>query len=273
MTERPGHRGEYGGGVTSDLAGRRILIIGASSGIGRSLGLQAASRGASVAFAARRGHRVREAAKKAGGGAMGLVCDVRDPESCQRVVKEASEGLGGLDVVVYSTAVDTLIRLESTDADVWRATFDTNVIGAALITAAALPIMRETSGRFVYVSASSVDRPLPGMGVYASSKAALETMVRAWQAEHPDVFFATVRVGSALGTEVTSSWDRQLLGELSALWNALGYVHDNGPGGPMTVDQAAASIIGVLDSPVWLREVTAVSDPHPHTNPPGQATG
>ena len=133
--------------------------------------------------------------------------------------------------------------------------------GAALVTTAALPHLRANAGRAVYISASSIDRPLPGMGVYASSKAALETLLRAWQAEHPDVCFALARVGSALGTDVTASWDRDLLIELSATWNALGYVHDNGPGGPMTVDQCAAAVLGVLTSPVWLREITAVSYP------------
>jgi NAD(P)-dependent dehydrogenase (short-subunit alcohol dehydrogenase family) len=247
--------------TSAPLAGSRILIVGASSGIGRVLGLQAAAAGASVAFAARRAAMVEDAAKTAGGGAIGLVCDVRDEASCASVVADAVGAFGGLDAVVYSTAIDLLVRIAEADAALWRDTFATNVFGAALVTAAALPHLRASKGRAVYVSASSVDRPLPGMGVYASSKAALETMVRAWQAEHPELAFANVRIGSALGTGVTDSWDRELLYELSATWNALGYVHDNGPGGPMTVDQAAAAILAVLTSPVWLREVTAVSDP------------
>ena len=64
-----------------------------------------------------------------------------------------------------------------------------------------------------------------------------------------------------LGTGVTDSWDRELLMELSPQWQALGYVHDNGPGGPMTVDDAAAAVLAALTSPVWLRDITAVSDP------------
>jgi NAD(P)-dependent dehydrogenase (short-subunit alcohol dehydrogenase family) len=248
--------------MTSNLlAGSRILVVGASSGIGRVLGLQAAAAGASVAFAARRRELVESAATEAGGGAIGLVCDVRDEASCAEVVDATVTALGGIDAVVYSTAVDLLTRIETADADLWRATFETNVFGAALVTSAALPHLRAAKGRALYISASSVDRPLPGMGVYASSKAALETMVRAWQAEHPDVAFCNVRVGSALGTGVTDSWDRGLLVELSATWNALGYVHDNGPGGPMTVDQCASAVLAVLTSPVWLREITAVSDP------------
>lgn len=244
-----------------DLDGRRILIVGASSGIGRSLGVQAAAAGASVAFAARREELVASAAAEAGGGSVGLVCDVRDAASCASVVERSVEALGGLDDVVYSTAIDLLTRLADADATAWSDTFATNVFGAALVTTAALPHLRANGGRAVYISASSVDRPLPGMGVYASSKAALETMVRAWQAEHPDVCFALARVGSALGTGVTASWDHDLLMELAPGWSALGYVHDNGPGGPMTVDQAAAAVLGVLTSPVWLREVTAVSYP------------
>jgi NAD(P)-dependent dehydrogenase (short-subunit alcohol dehydrogenase family) len=250
-----------GGRMTSPLDGSRILIVGASSGIGRVLGLQAAAAGATVAFAARRRELVDDAAKEAGNGSVGLVCDVRDEASCAAVVASSVDALGGLDAIVYSSAIDLLTRIADADAERWRATFETNVFGAALVTAAALPHLREAKGRAIYLSASSVDRPLPGMGVYASSKSALETMVRAWQAEHPDVCFANVRVGSALGTGVTDSWDRSLLVELSATWNALGYVHDNGPGGPMTVDQAASAVLAVLTSPVWLRDVTAVSDP------------
>ena len=114
----------------------------------------------------------------------------------------------------FSTAIDVLVRIGDATSDQWADTFATNVFGAAHVTAAALAPLRESRGRAVYISASSVDRPLPGMGVYAASKAALETMARAWQAEHPDVAFSVVRVGSALGTGVTDSWDRELLIEL-----------------------------------------------------------
>ena len=243
------------------LDGSRILVVGASSGIGRALGLQAAAEGARVAFAARRSELVAAAAEEAGDGAVGLVCDVRDEASCVGVVADAVAALGGLDALVYSTAIDVLVRIGDAGAVIWADTIATNVVGASLVTAAALPHLQEAKGRAIYISASSIDRPLPGMGVYAASKAALETMVRAWQSEHPDLCFATVRVGSALGTGVTDSWDRELLMELSATWGTLGYVHDNGPGGPMTVDQAAAAVLHALTSPVWLREVTAVSDP------------
>jgi len=238
-----------------------VLVVGASSGIGRSIGRQLAEGGAAVAFAARRRELVDDAAAEAGNGAIGLTCDVRDEASCSAVIADTVAALGGLDAVVYSTAIDVLVRLADASAAQWADTFATNVGGAGLITAAALPHLRASNGRAVFISASSVDRPLPGMGVYAASKAALETMVRAWQGEHPDVCFATVRVGSAMPTGVYESWNRELMVELSAGWGPLGYIHDNGPGGPMTVEQAAGAVVTVLTSPVWLREVTAVSAP------------
>ena len=237
----------------------RVLIVGASSGVGRELGRQLADAGHSVAFAARRRQLVEEAAEEHGG--VSLVCDVRDEASCAGLVAEAVGALGGLDALVYSTAVDPLVKLADADAARWRNTFETNVFGAALVTNAALPHLRSSKGRAVYISASSIDRPLPGMGVYAASKYALETMVRGYQAEHPDVCFANVRIGSALPTGVTDSWDRDLLVELSQTWLALGYIHDNGPGGPMTVEQAAAAVLAAVTSPVWLRDLTAVSLP------------
>ena len=68
------------------------------------------------------------------------------------------------------------------------------------------------------------------MGAYETSKAALDELVRAWRGEHPEIGFCNVAVGNTLGTEVHQSWDRDLLSELSPVWESRGYVHDNGPG-------------------------------------------
>src|SRR6187200_1280180 len=125
--------------MTSALAGARILIVGASSGIGRALGLQAAAEGANLAFAARRRELVETAAAEAGNGAVGLVCDVRDESACRAVVADSVVALGGLDAVVYATAIDVLVRIADAGASTWADTFSTNVFGAAHVTAAALP--------------------------------------------------------------------------------------------------------------------------------------
>ena len=176
------------------------------------------------------------------------------------MVRESLDQLGGLDIVVYATAVDPLVKLVDTDAARWHDVLATNVIGASLVCRAALPHLRASKGRMVFISASSVGRPLPGMGAYETSKAALDELVRAWRGEHPEVGFSNVAVGNTLGTDVYASWDPALLAELGSVWAARGYVHDNGPGA-MSVPEAASAVLVVMTSPVDLRYVLALPAP------------
>ena len=235
-------------------------MVGASSGIGRAVALQAGAAGARVACAARRAERVQEAAAEAGNGAVALVCDVRIAEHCESVVAQTVGVFGGLDALVFATAVDPLARLADCEQQLWHDVLSTNVIGASLVCRAAVPYLAAAGGKAVFVSASSVGRPLPGMGVYETSKAALEEMVRAWRGEHPEVGFSTVAVGQTLGTEVYASWDRELLGEFGGVWARRGYTHDNGPGA-MSVNEAASTVVVALTSPVDLRYVLALPAP------------
>lgn len=237
-----------------ELRGARVLVVGASSGIGREVAVQLGSAGTRVVVAARRADRLATVVAEVGGDAASVVCDVRVPAQCDAVVDGAVAHLGGLDAVVYATAVDPLVRLVDTDLERWREVYDTNVFGASLVTRAALAPLTESGGRMVYISATSVGRPLPGMGAYETSKAALDELVRAWRGEHPEIGFCTVAVGNTLGTEVHQTWDRDLLLALSPVWETRGYVHDNGPGA-MSVPECASAVVAVVASPVDLRYV------------------
>ena len=117
----------------------RVVVVGASSGLGRCIGVGLAQRGDEVALLARRHDWLGRGGE---GGRPGRARDHlrrHDQESCQAAIAEAADGLGGIDALVYSTGVGILNRLADIDADTWRWAFDTNVIGAALITAAATP--------------------------------------------------------------------------------------------------------------------------------------
>jgi NAD(P)-dependent dehydrogenase (short-subunit alcohol dehydrogenase family) len=256
-----------------DLKDARILVVGATSGIGLIVARQCADGGAHVVLAGRREEKLAEALAAIGDRAYGARCDVRDPADCDAVVATTVDRLGGLDCLVYSTAIDPLRRLRDTDAQLWTNVLTTNVIGASLVTRAALPHLQACArvgrGRAVYISASSVGRPLPGMGAYETSKAALDELTRAWRSEHPEVGFSCVAVGQTLGTDVYAQWDRELLAELSAEWLGRGYTHDNGPGA-MTVDDCATAVVSAITSPVDLRYVLAL--PAPGSTMPG-ATG
>ena len=202
------------------------MVVGASSGLGRCIGTGLARRGAHVALLARRRERLERAAREAGSGALAIECDVTDADSCRAAITAAATELGGIDALVYAPAIGHLARLVDIDADTWRRSFDTNVIGAALLTAAAIPHLSASAGRAVYLSSvsASLTPPWPGLAAYVVSKAALDKLVEAWRAEHADVGFTRLVVGDCGGgtgesqTGFTQGWDAALGAELGPIW-------------------------------------------------------
>ena len=209
---------------------RRIVVVGASTGLGRSVGIALAQRGEHVALLARSKDKLDAAAAEAGHGAVAIACDVTDEQSVRDAIAEAARSLGGIDGVVYASGIGTLCRLEDLDSDTWLRTFSTNVIGANTVTAAALPHLQESRGVVTYFSSNSTSLtpPWPGLGSYLVSKAALDKLVEMWRAEHPQVGFTRVIVGPNGGGEgdaqsqFTAGWDMELAGELFPVWSARG---------------------------------------------------
>jgi NAD(P)-dependent dehydrogenase (short-subunit alcohol dehydrogenase family) len=226
------------------------VVVGASSGLGRCLGIGLARRGATVALMARRHDRLVDAAKEAGAGALAIACDVTDASSCRAAIDEAVRGLGGIDAFVYTPAVGPLGWLVDITAETWRSTFDTNVTGAALVTAAAVPHLRASGGVAAYLSSviASLTPPWPGLGAYAVSKAALDKLIEAWQAEHPNVGFTRVIVGDCAGgegpsmTEFNAGWDMELAADFYPVWTQRQYLS----GSLMEVDELVRVVDMVL---------------------------
>jgi NAD(P)-dependent dehydrogenase (short-subunit alcohol dehydrogenase family) len=237
----------------------RTVIVGASSGLGRCIGIGLAQRGARTALLARRTERLQDAAKEAGPGTIALACDVTDAASCQSAITEAATQLGGIDALVYTPAIGPLRALVDTDAETWRRVFDTNVIGAALVTTAAIPHLTATNGVAVYLSSvsASLTPPWPGLGAYAVSKAALDKLVEAWRAEHPTIGFTRVVVGDCAGGEgdamtgFADGWDPELAAHFYPQWMARKYLADS----LIEVDE----LVTVVDS--LLRRGTSISIP------------
>jgi NAD(P)-dependent dehydrogenase (short-subunit alcohol dehydrogenase family) len=247
------------------LVGRRVLVVGGSAGIGRAVGRDLCSRGAHVAFAARRKELCEEAAKDAGGTAIGLNCDVTDETLCQQVIDEAVDGLGGLDDVVYSTGAITLIALAEADASWWRKTFETNVMGASLITRAALPHLQRSRGTAVYFSSvSSHGTPWPGIGVYTATKAALNRMIETWRAEHPEVGFARILVGPTSEGGTGGEFHESALPHM-ARWPGMGI-----QSGEMSSPQSIAAAVALVltdSSRIWDVKVQPKDGPLPWSVP------
>jgi NAD(P)-dependent dehydrogenase (short-subunit alcohol dehydrogenase family) len=226
----------------------KTVVVGASSGLGRCIAVGLASRGATVALLARRPALLAEAAAEAGPDARAIVCDVTDEASVRAAVGQAAEELGGIDALVYATGTGTLARLADVDAATWRATFDTNVIGAATVTAAALPHLVRSAGTaaFLTSNSSSFTPPWPGLGAYIVSKAALNKLVEALRAEHPGVGFTQVFVGECAGgqgdsqSQFSAGWDMELAAEMGPIWMERKYM----AGALLEVDE----LVSVLDT-------------------------
>lgn len=207
------------------LDGKRILVVGASANIGRATGEAAAAEGARVAFCARRGELLDEIIADLD-DCVAVAADVADPEAAGAAVDAAAEALGGLDAVVYVAGIFPIGLIDETDHSVWQRVFDVNLFGAASVTKAAAPHLREAGGRLVFISSNAPERPWPGMVVYAASKAALDALVAGWNHEHPDIGATRVVVGPTM-TDTDLGWDPDLAVRLHARWAAEGYLPEN----------------------------------------------
>jgi len=224
--------------------------VGASSGLGRCIGVGLAQRGDQVALLARRRQRIEAAAKEAGPGAIAIECDVTDEAWCRSAINDAADALGGIDNLVYTPGVGPLVRLVDTDAETWRRIFDTNVIGAALVTAAAVPHLTAAGGKAVYLSSptGTLGPPWPGLGAYGVSKAALERLVESWRAEHPNIGFTCLVAGECAGgegdaqTEMNIGWDLELAKQAYPLWLSRGIM----PGKVMPVEDLVEMVHTIL---------------------------
>lgn len=169
------------------LRGRRALVLGSSSGLGRAVAASLAAEGASVAVVSRDVERAREAAG-AIGAAIPLVCDITVPGEPTRLVVEAVAALGGLDIVVVNTGGGTPGPLLSTDGRD-DAAYHSMLRPVLEISRAAAPyVVRDGSGRLVYLTARSVVEATPELalssvfrsGVVAAARSlALELAPRA----------------------------------------------------------------------------------------------
>jgi len=228
----------------------RVVVVGASSGLGRSVGVGLAARGAQVAMLARRVERLERAAAEAGNGSVAISCDVTDEASVAAAIKDAASALGGIDGLVYSTGTPAVGPLEDMSADRWARLFATNVTGAALATAHALPYLRAAGGTAIYFSSisASLTPPWPMIGAYVTSKAALDKLVEAWRCEHPDVGFTRLAMGDSAGgagesgTEFAGGEDRRHFKAGLEEWFRRGYV----TGDLIDVEDLAHVVDGVL---------------------------
>jgi short-subunit dehydrogenase len=165
----------------------RVLVTGASQGIGRALAEAAARRGARVLAAARSVELLNEladAVRKDGLTLEVVQADVSRPEDRQKMVEAARQRFGGLDVLINNAGIGATGHFADSDPEVLRRIMETNFFGTTETTRAFLPMLRQgTRPAIVNISSIVGRRALPARGLYAASKFAVQGWSEAIRAE------------------------------------------------------------------------------------------
>lgn len=155
----------------------RVIITGASKGIGRGIATTLAREGFQIGALARSGgllEELREEIEDIGGVCRVAVCDLRDAHATETAVALLRDELGGIDALINNAGL--VIRKNAVDLTVeeWHAMIETNVNGLFYATRAVLPHMQaQGSGHIINISSISGRVPLPGGSAYAASKFAV----------------------------------------------------------------------------------------------------
>ena len=164
------------------LGGRRILITGAGSGLGRATAERFVAEGAQVALLDRDRAGAETTAQNSGGHV--IVADVSDEAAVLDAVAAAARAMGGLDGVVNSAGIMCADRLADTSLATWQRVMAVNLTGPFLVCRAALPFLAQHSCSSI-VNIASAQALLPGMtgGAYAASKAGVMVFTKALAVE------------------------------------------------------------------------------------------
>ena len=168
----------------TNLAGKVIVVTGASRGIGAAAAIALGKAGATVLLAARDGKLAGDVAQSivsAGGVAGARAVDVSDYASVTALFDEAYGRYGRLDAVINNAGViEPIASVADSDPAVWARTIEINLTGAYYVIRAALPSMIAAGGgTIVNVSSGAAIRPLEGWSAYCSGKAGLHMLTRA----------------------------------------------------------------------------------------------
>jgi len=191
------------------------MITGASSGIGRSLALVLAARGAKVGLVARRAETLDELVKEIqskGGNSVALPADVQDEKAISLAADHLREHFGAIDVLVANAGVGTTTDAAELQPSGVAPVININVIGAANSALAVLPeMLARGQGHLVVISSLAAYRGLPKSAAYCASKAAVSAFFESLRLDlEPKGIDVTIIHPGFIKTPLTSGRDAKM---------------------------------------------------------------
>ncbi len=234
------------------VAPRRVLVTGASRGIGRAVALALAARGSAVAACGRDDTAlaalVAEAASASPSGrVVPLAGELTRADDRARLVERACAALGGLDALVLAAGIARHAPLGAIAESDFAATLGANLVAPVLLAQVALDRLAD-GGAIVLVGSNLAQRPVPGTLAYAAAKAGLDAAARAMAIElAPRGIRVNVVAPGAVDTEMLRGRDLA----------ALAAVHPLGRLGRPS--EIASAVLSLLDA-TWTTGTTLVVD-------------
>lgn len=170
--------------MTRDLHGRRILITGASSGIGKALAGQLAPLGARLVLAARGEEKLRAVADSLAGDVLVVPTDITREEDRQRLLDAAARHFGGLDVLVNNAGIASWAHFADSSEEIMRQVMEVNFFAPAELIRKAIPLLVQgVQPAIVNVASMCGRRAMPAWSEYSASKYALCGLTEALRGE------------------------------------------------------------------------------------------
>lgn len=216
--------------------GTRVLVTGASRGIGRAVALAFAARGCRLGLVARSAGELERLAATIGDGAVALVADVGDREAVERAVGRFAEEAGGLEVAVANAGVAKYGPFAELDPERVEEMTRINWLGTVYTVGAALPhLLGQARGHIVVVSSGAAYRAFPWAAAYGATKAAQKGFAEALRHElsGTGVSLTTVFPG-----EIETSLHAHELHEMPDWYR---------PGGALPPERVAEAIVAAVE--------------------------
>lgn len=149
------------------LEGKNAIVAASSQGLGKAIAEELASNGANVMISSRNEQKLKALQQKWNGKLPGRIewtrCDVTKPDDIQHLVERTADVFGGIDILVNNAGGPPSGTFEEMTDDMWQKAFELNLLSYIRMIRAALPYLKQNSGKIINIASSSIKEPIPGL--------------------------------------------------------------------------------------------------------------